>query len=217
MSESLIEYPAADTCLLYLLRHGATGPNLMDPPIMQGKGMDSPLAELGKQQAARAAEALATRPIKAVYASPLSRAMQTAEIVAGPHELPTEAVPSLIEAEVGDWEGMSWPQIQEESPERYQAFRDDPSANGYPGGENLTQVHERVSPALEEIMQRHIGEEIVVVAHSVVNRVYLGQLLRLTIADGYHVQQLNCGINVVRWRKGKAKAVTINSVGHLMS
>lgn len=216
MPESLIEYPAADVCLLYLLRHGATGPNLLDPPIMQGKGVDSPLAAVGIQQAERAAAALADRPIKALYASPMTRAMQTAEIVGKSHQLTPTPMAPLVEAEVGLWEGKSWEQIRRDDEQRYLAFRKDPSTHGYPGGENLTEVHERVTPCLAQIMQQHIGQEIVVVAHSVVNRVYLGQLLGLSIAGGYRVQQLNCAINVVRWKNDSAKAVTVNGVAHLM-
>ncbi len=213
---SLIEYPSDDTCLLYLVRHGATEPNLMDPPIMQGKGIDSPLAGIGIEQAKRAANALSDRPLKACYCSPLTRAKQTAEIIAKPHSLIPESVKELVEAEVGDWEGKSWPEIMAAEPERYQAFREDPSKNGYPGGENLTDIHGRVTDTLNDLMQKHLGQEILVVAHSVVNRVYLGQLLGLTIAKGYYVQQLNCSINLVRYKAGKAKAVTINAVGHLM-
>ena len=84
---SLIDPPSDDACTMYLLRHGATPPNLVDPPVMQGAGINEPLADLGRDQAARAAELLATRPVKAAYSSPLHRSMETAAIVAERHGL----------------------------------------------------------------------------------------------------------------------------------
>ncbi len=183
---------------------------------MQGKGMNSPLAPIGIEQAKRAAKALADRPLKACYCSPLARAQQTAEIISEPHSLSPTPIEGIVEAEVGEWEGKSWPEIMQAEPERYKAFREDPSKNGYPGGENLTDIHGRVTQSLHDLMEQHLGQEILVVAHSVVNRVYLGQLLGLTIAKGYYVPQLNCSINIIRYREGKAKALTINAIGHLM-
>jgi broad specificity phosphatase PhoE len=216
MSELLLEHPDKNSCLVYLLRHGATPPNLLDPPIMQGKGIDEPLAGLGRKQAACVGAELASRPLRAIYSSPLLRAIETAELVAEPHGLPVEPVEPLTEVEVGRWEGLTWPQVEQFEPKEYRAFRDDPGVHGYPGGETLANLHARVTPALEELMQRHIGEEIAVVAHSVVNRVYLGQLLGLSLAGGRAIAQTNCAINLLRWREGRAKAISINAIGHLM-
>lgn len=213
---SLIDLPSPDECLLYLVRHGATPPNLIDPPVMQGAAINEPLAPIGREQAARAAAALASRPIAAVYASPLLRAMETAQIIAAEHDQDVTPVAAVKEVEVGRWEGSNWDKVRETDPENYAAFRRDPGANGYPGGESLQDLLDRVAPTLEELMVRHTGEEIVVVAHSVVNRVYMGSLLGVSFAEGYWLPQANCGINVVRLRKGAAKLVSFNSVAHLL-
>lgn len=201
---------------MHLLRHGATPPNLVDPPVMQGDGVDEPLAPIGREQAARAAEAFADRPIAAFYASPMLRAMETAGIVAEKHGLPVTEVDAIREVKVGQWEGSNWADVKANYPEAYQAFRDDPATNGYPGGETLLDLLNRIRPAFEELMERHRGQEIVVAAHSVVNRVYLGSLLGLSIKDGYILPQANCGWNVIRWREGKAKLIAFNGIGHLL-
>jgi len=213
---SLIDLPADDACTLYLIRHGATPPNLVTPPVMQGAGINEPLAPIGREQAARAAEALARRPLRAIYASPLHRAMETAGVVAERHGLSVEPIEAVKEVEVGDWEGRNWDDIQANEPERYAAFRSDPAKHGYPGGETLQQLLDRVTAALEAVMQRHVGEEVAVVAHSVVNRVYCGSLLQIPLAKGYFLPQANCCVNVVRWREGRAKLITFNGVAHLM-
>ncbi|QDT69505.1 Phosphoserine phosphatase 1 [Planctomycetes bacterium MalM25] len=213
---SLIDLPSDDSCVMYLLRHGATPPNLVDPPVMQGDGVNEPLAPLGREQAARAAEALAGRPLRAVYSSPLHRAMETGAAVAERHGLEVTPVDSLREVNVGEWEGSNWPDIERNHPEAYRAFREDPGVNGYPGGETLQGLRDRIAPTLAGLMQRHVGQEIAVTAHSVVNRVYVSSLLEIPLAKGYFIPQANCCINLVRWRDGKAKIVSYNGVGHLM-
>ncbi len=201
---------------MYLLRHGATPPNLVEPPVMQGDGIDQPLAPIGREQAARAAEWLAHRPIRAIYSSPLQRAMETAGLIAEKHGLAVEPVDAIREVKVGRWEGSNWTEVERNYPEQYRAFREDPGVNGYPGGETLQGLLDRVTPALESLMTRHAGGEFVVTAHSVVNRVYVGSLLGIPFARGYFLPQANCCVNIVRWRDGKAKLVTFNAIGHLM-
>ncbi|QDV74722.1 Phosphoserine phosphatase 1 [Planctomycetes bacterium K2D] len=201
---------------MYLLRHGATPPNLVEPPVMQGDGIDQPLAPIGREQAARAAEWLAHRPIRAIYSSPLQRAMETAGLIAEKHGLAVEPVDAIREVKVGRWEGSNWTEVERNYPEQYRAFREDPGVNGYPGGETLQGLLNRVTPALESLMTRHAGGEFVVTAHSVVNRVYVGSLLGIPFARGYFLPQANCCVNIVRWRDGKAKLVTFNAIGHLM-
>lgn len=213
---SLIEIPAEGDCLLYLLRHGATPPNLVDPPVMQGDGVDEPLAPIGREQAARVATLLGERPIRAVYSSPMLRAMETASLVAERHGLPVEPVEGLREVKVGVWEGSNWPDVERRYPNEYRAFRADPGRNGYPGGENLRQLLDRVTASLEALMERHVGAEVVVSAHSVVNRVYVGSLLGIALADGYFLPQANCCVNVVRWRAGEARLLAFNSLNHLL-
>ena len=213
---SVIDLLSERDSLLHLVRHGATPPNLLNPPIMQGKGIDEPLAEIGRRQAECVAAALATRPLAAVYCSPLKRAVETAATIAAEHGVTVTPVESLVEVRVGRWSGKTWPQIAEEEPDAYRLFREAPDRHGYPGGETLRELHDRVAPTLEELMRRHAGEEFAVVAHSVVNRVYVGSLLGLSLAEGYDLPQANCCVNLIRYRQGGAKLVTFNAVAHLM-
>jgi broad specificity phosphatase PhoE len=213
---SLIEYPAADTCLLYLVRHGATPHNLLAPPRLQGSGINESLADLGREQAARAARLLAERPIKGVYSSPLKRAVETAEIIATPHGLSVEATPAFAEVHVGRWEGRTWDEIRAEDAQAYELYLQDPLTHGYPEGETGRQLVDRVTQAMLTLMSRHEGQEVVVVAHSVVNRLYLGSLLGVTPEQSHITPQSNCGISTVRCRRAVAKVLTLNATAHLM-
>lgn len=205
--------------LLYLIRHGATEAN--QAGILQGRGVDHPLSELGKSQAERTAHTLAEHPIVAVYCSPLARAQETAAAIAKPHGGEVTIIDELAEVHVGRWEGLTWQKIQAEQPEEYDRFVNTDGEVGYPGGETFTQVYERISTALNTLYDRHAGELFAVVAHSVVNRCYLATLLGREPHRGRDILQSNCGVNVIRRRydkqgEGKLRVVTLNSGLHLV-
>ncbi len=204
-----------DACHLYLVRHGATAHNLLDPPRMQGRHIDEPLDPTGQRQATQAAAALAKAPIQAVYSSPLRRAFETAQAIADRHRLAPVVVEDLAEVDVGRWEDRSWIDIAKNDTEAYEAFRNDPAAQGYPEGENLGDVTLRVVAAIDQIALGHPSERIVVVAHSVVNRLYLGQLLSVPLALRRRLPQDNCAISEVAWQSSRARPITINAIGHL--
>lgn len=204
-----------DTCIMYLLRHGATANNLADPPLLQGRGVDLKLSAAGRQQAVCAAELLAAQRLGAVYSSPLIRARQTAGIIADPHGLAVQLVSAIEEVDVGRWEGRSWKEISRTEPEPYRKFIADSATHGYLGGENMNQVLERCAPALNALMQQHLGAEIAVSAHNVVNRVYLASLLGIPISRARELNQDNCGVNVIRFRSDEVKVLSLNSTFHL--
>ena len=201
--------------LLYLIRHGATEANLARPPRLQGRRHNPPLARLGVRQAEATRDFLAIRPIDHCYTSPLLRAVQTADIVAGPHGLTPLPLEELTECDVGRWEGLDWQAIRNNEAEDYHRFHADPAAFGYPGGESFGTVHERSAPVIEALLERHRGEALLVVAHHVVNRTYLAGLLGLSPGQARQVTLDNCGISVVV-RDGETTTInTLNAAFHL--
>ncbi len=209
--------PAPNTCLMYLVRHGATANNVAHPPRLQGARSAAELSGEGRVQAKAAAALLADRSIDAVYSSPLMRARQTAEIIAARVQRPLQVIQELIEVDVGDWEGRAWTEIQQSEPDAYRRFMDNPDEHPYAGGETLQQVRQRVVPVMAFLMQQNAGKAIVVVAHNVVNRVYLAGLMQLPLALARSIPQENGGINVIRGRAGEDKLITTNAAFHLGS
>lgn len=207
--------PAPDTCWLYLLRHGATANNLARPPRLQGQRVDLPLSPDGRVQAQRTSAWLADRHVDAVYASPLARARETAAAIAQPHGLAVQTVAELVEIDVGQWEEMAWDEIARTAPQAYHLFKADPSIHPYLGGENLTMVRDRVVPAFAALLAGNLGRTIVVVAHNMVNRCYLADLLQIPLAQYRNVMQDNCGVTLLQHHAGETRAVTINSLWHL--
>ena len=196
----MISTPSGDTCIAYLIRHGATDNNLADPPLLQGRSADGSLSAEGLQQAQLAAAKLAGCGITGVFSSPLRRACETAEKIAAHYDLPVQIIPEITEVDVGAWEGRSWVEIEQNETEGYRRFVEHPDEHGYRDGENLGQVRDRVVPALDRLMSEHLGQRIAIVAHNVVNRVYLATNVRLPLARARGIPQNNCGINVLRYR-----------------
>jgi broad specificity phosphatase PhoE len=163
---------------LYLVRHGATEANLARPPRLQGRRHDAPLARLGVRQAEATRDFLAGSRIDVCYSSPLLRAVQTATIIAAPHGLAPTPLEAINECDVGRWEGLDWQTIRYLDAEAHREFMADPGRHGYPGGESFAEVHRRVAPALEQLLEQHAGRTILV-GHHVVNRTYLAGLLGL--------------------------------------
>lgn len=207
--------PAPDACVLYLIRHGATANNLAHPPRLQGSRSNPELSEDGRDQARKTGLWLSQASLSAVYSSPMIRAQQTAAPIAAAQGLDVHIVEQLIEIDIGEWEGRDWAEIERSEPEAYRRFIEEPGENPYLGGENMNQLIARVAPALEEIMSSNLGKSIAVVAHNVVNRCYMSHLIGIPMARARSVPQHNCGINVLNYRKGKAKVVTINMEYHV--
>ncbi|MCS6852033.1 MAG: histidine phosphatase family protein [Gemmataceae bacterium] len=200
---------------LYLVRSAATEATLAQPPRLQGRQHNFPLARLGVRQAEATRDFLAIRPIDVCFCSPLLRAIQTATIVAAPHGLAPAPLDDLTECHVGRWEGLDWPSIRYLEAEAYQRFRKDPAAHGFPAGESYAEVHRRVAPALEKLLDQHAGKAILVVSHDVAQRTYLAELLGLAIAQADRLTLDPAGISIVLRHDGATQVATLNAHFHL--
>jgi broad specificity phosphatase PhoE len=207
--------PPRDVTRLFLVRHGSTAANERLPFVLQGCEIDGPLTETGLRQAGALARHLRDFEIHAIYTSPLLRARQTAAAVAEGRSVDVVSVPELRECSVGRWEGMAWEVIRTQHPDEYERFFADPVSTPHPGGESYRDVLERAAPAIDAILTRHAGQNVVVVAHNMLNRVYLAEYVGIDLKHARRLRQANCCINLLHHRAGKTELVTLNSVLHL--
>ena len=210
--------PDDETTQLFLIRHGATEANERRPYVLQGRGIDFPLSETGREQAravGRFLSKLAT--VKAIYSSSLIRAMETANEIARHHGLEAQTLDNIQEVDVGRWEGKSWEMVMAEHEVEYHRFMNDPGETPYLGGESYRDVLGRVKPAIAELLNRHRGESVVVVAHNVVNRAYLADVLGLELRRAKDIHQANCCVNVIHHKRGKSELISLNSQFHLFA
>jgi broad specificity phosphatase PhoE len=168
---------------LLLVRHGETDWNAEGK--LQGH-TDRPLNDYGRRQARALADRLAGEPIDAVYASDLSRARETAEIVGAAFGLGVAVDPDLREKNWGSWEGLT-------SDERLHVEFE---------GESTEEHRERMLRAVERIVERHPGERVVVVTHG-------GSLRRLQAAVAGFAQPVidNCAVWAVAHEDGRFRPI----------
>jgi probable phosphoglycerate mutase len=143
--------------LLLLIRHGEN--DYSKTGKFAGRLPAVHLNERGLKQAKELARALGEVPLKAVYSSPLDRAMETAAPIASARKLQVIQDPGLMEADIGKWQGLS---IRRVAATRYwRVVQGAPSRAGHPGGETFQQVQTRIVTALDGIMARHRPRDIV--------------------------------------------------------
>ena len=195
------------------IRHGETAWNV-DTRI-QGH-LDIPLNERGRWQAQRLGRALAARdPIDAIYSSDLERALHTAQAIAAATGAPLATHTGLRERCFGTFEGKTYAEIEQHWPEESERWRKREPEWAPAGGESLLRMRERVSATLQELVARHRGEQIVLVAHGGV----MDQLYRL--ATGQDLQaprtwQLgNTAINRLLWTPQGLSLVGWADTSHL--
>jgi len=159
---------------VYLVRHGATELSAED---RFAGAVDVRLSEEGRQQARLLGERLAREPLSAVYASPMSRTVETASLVAIRHGLEVTPVDGLREIAHGRWEGKTRADVEREFHDEYSRYDHDPFSFAPQGGESGLQVTARALPALLELVARHPGERLLVVSHKATIRLLLSSLL----------------------------------------
>jgi probable phosphoglycerate mutase len=157
-----------------LLRHGETP--LSPERRFAGRG-DIPLTEAGVRQAAAAAQRLAARgDIGAIVSSPLQRARRTAEAVAAAAGVPLVVQDAWAEADFGEWEGLTFPEVAERWPDEAGAWVAH-SEVAPPGGESIAAASERVLSGLAALLAAHPGETVLIVSHVTPMKVLLQHAL----------------------------------------
>jgi broad specificity phosphatase PhoE len=162
---------------LLLIRHAESEGNAQGR--LQGR-KEYPLSERGTAQAAALAERLASANIAAVYASPIRRALDTAEAVAKRLELPIVTDARVQEYDFGEeLSGLTWQEIRDRQPQVVSSLVSGGSDfPAYPGEEGRDLFRTRVCAAIGEITERHSAEEsVAVVTHAGPVIVYLMDVL----------------------------------------
>lgn len=162
---------------LVLVRHGQTTFNLEDR--WQGSLSDEPLNETGRAQVRAVAERLTawSDPLTALYASDLVRARESAEILAERLGLEPVIEPALREMSHGEYEGLTKAEARARFPGEHAALEADPLHVTRPGGESYATLGERLWPAVERIVARHVGERVGLVSHGGPIRLILSRAL----------------------------------------
>ena len=198
---------------VFLVRHGAT-PLTADDRFAGSS--DVPLGPEGRVQVGRLAERLMAAPITAIYSSPLLRTVATATIVGSSHGLTPILEAGLREIDHGHWEGLRRADVQQLYPEEYAAWERDPLNVAPEGGETGQQVLARALPVMNDVILRHAGQSVLVVAHKATNRLLIARWLGFdlrTYRD--RIEQLPACLNLLDFKSpDEARLVLLNDVSH---
>lgn len=193
---------------IYLIRHGE----------VEGAGTsrynghrDVGLTPRGIEQYHGMKERLAEFSITACYTSDLTRCVSGARIIGERLGLTPNPDSSLRELSVGAWEGMTWNELKERYPDQWQARLADIVSYRVPRGENLIDLEARVMPKIRGIVEKHRGEEVLVVAHGGTNRVILLDAIGAPLSTFFNIEQNYCCLNIIDYYEdGKTVVKLLN-------
>jgi probable phosphoglycerate mutase len=194
--------------LLLLIRHGEN--DYVKSGKMAGRIPGVHLNEKGQEQAQALAEAMKDVSLKAVYSSPLERAMETAVPIAGSHKLKIIQEPDLMDTDIGKWQGKSWKvlgltkvwKIVQRSPSRFR----------FPEGESFLEAQMRYVTALERIIKQYNKPKdiVAVVFHADPIKLAVTHFLGMPLD---HFQRLGCdtgSLTALRVSEASATLIKLN-------
>jgi phosphoserine phosphatase len=193
-----------------ILRHGQSTFNALG--LYQGSSDESVLTELGRDDARKTGYFFKGLTFDAIYISSLKRAQETAKEIL---EVITSRINSkaifvtdnLRENDLPAWQGLAFQYVRETLSDAYRLWKQRPhefwmqvdsQTRFYPA----LNLYERVQQFWQEVLPRHIGQTLLVVAHGGTNRALISTALGIT-PDRYHcIQQSNCGVSILNFPDG---------------
>ncbi len=198
---------------IILVRHGHV--EGIAPERFRGRA-DLALTREGRRQAqATARRVEASWTPAALYASPLSRALTTAEAIGKPFGLTPTLVPGLMDIDYGEWQGLTPDEVGRKWPEMLETWHRTPHWAAIPGGESLQDVLARAVAALRDVIGRHPRDTVVVVGHDSVNRIILLHALEMPLSRYCRLGQDPCAINEIDFSGGEFTVRSVNDTYHL--
>jgi broad specificity phosphatase PhoE len=189
---------ANGTSELWLVRHGETEWNRQG--LYQGQ-VDIPLNETGLAQAHSAADRLAAAGVAfdALYASPLLRARQTAEVSAALLKIEMRFDRRLMEIHQGSFEGKRYAHVLSEFGTLLKNLALPAVHRRAPGGESVAEVAARMAEAASEITRAHPGGRVLIFAHGLALATLICQARAIPLEKVYSHIQENAAVEVIRW------------------
>jgi len=192
---------------LILVRHGLSEGNVLG--VFQG-WKDYPLSDLGRRQAAAAADRLSDADASALYSSDLLRASETGEIIAAKAGLTPQWSKPLRERGFGEGEGLSWTQIREHFGAEVRV-----GEGGIPGEEPAESFRSRVGDEFDLLMERHREDVAICTSHGGTISAIVAHVLGLPASGRARMHIENCSLTVVEFERGRPVITSLSDACHL--
>lgn len=197
---------------IYLVRHGTTDWNREE--IFRGR-IDCPLNETGRAEARAVADSLQGTKIERIYTSPLSRAAETAWVIAAGRGIQVIPEPAFTDLDFGEWQGLPLKEAREKHPDLYRAWRERPQDVTFPGGESLGKVRGRAWEGLLRTVQENREKTALIVSHRVVTKVLVCAALGLDNSHFWQIKQDTTAVSCLEYARGQFVASLLNDTCHL--
>lgn len=175
-----------------------------------------PLDNIGRQQAVRTATLLRRWDITRIVSSPLARARETAEILAGPLNLSVDLEADWREVDVGALRGLCWSEIETAFPDFVARWRSDPVHTPRPGGESDYALKRRVVRGFQRAQTCYAGERSVIVSHGGTIRAILTHILGMDLKDKWRLAIDNGSISVLKTTRRGWVLTALNETAHFV-
>lgn len=193
---------------IYLIRHGQVAGH--EQRRYNGHH-DVALTDLGVEQYHQLKDRLADKRISACYSSDLTRCRIGAAIICEQFGIQPVHRSELRELNIGVWEGLTWQAIQRRWPEEWQARLNDLVNYRVPQGENLLDVEARAMPVVKQMLERHQGQELLLVGHGGLNRIILLNAIGAPLANIFNIEQTYGCLNIIDYYPdGRATVKLLN-------
>ncbi|MFW5692166.1 MAG: MSMEG_4193 family putative phosphomutase [Chloroflexota bacterium] len=172
------------------------------------------LNDEGKAQAEALGERLAALPIRAIYASPLERTMETAEAIQRHHaELTIQQNEAIGEVRYGDWEGMEIAKLR--SRKMWAVVQEYPSRARFPNGEAMRDVQTRAVDEVERLVRLHQREMIVLVSHADLIKMVLAHYLGMHLDNFQRIVVSPASISTLMMGHSRPFMASMNDIAHV--
>ena len=183
-----------DRTRIYLARHG----EVVNHGVYNGQ-TDVDITEVGIQQMERLNDLLKGKNLSAVYSSDLLRTKRGAQIIAQPHGLRPESFPHFREMHFGRWQGLSYTEVMERYPLDIPQWMNALESFRIPAGESVLDMRNRAIPRLQELIERHRGQEFALICHGALNRLIIAEALHLPFAHLLRIEQDYGCLNIIEY------------------
>lgn len=198
---------------IFIVRHGETDYNKSN--LLQGRGIDASLNEIGRIQAEDVANYLTQYPVDQLVTSSLKRSIETIQPLALKKKLKATSDKDLDEMNFGDFEGRHISEVKDDLQQFHLTWKSGDITKSLPGGESPQSVFKRANDAVNKLLRYSENQTIVFILHGRLIRILLSEWLGFGLKNMDQVQHKNGGINQLIYSDGNFEPIYLNKVSHL--
>lgn len=193
--------------LLWLIRHAEVEASYQN---VFGGRIDMNISPRGEEQALALSRYLAGKEFAALYASPMRRVRRTLEPMLTNGMPDPHFLEGLREVDFGCWTGLSWEEVLQKHGVSAYDWLDQLECGRIDGAECMADFRARIAPCIQQVLNKHSGQQVAIACHGGVIRMILSILLDLPLPRLANLQVEYASISQVSWAPGRVRLELLN-------